>query len=321
MPGSPAPPCPTPGWYHNSDAPGGAPADMQTHRTDLSIAGLRLALETEAPPADLGVDERYGAFLAAGDGEPDIRVACRFGEPAAPEGKPDYTAEDIWSMYAGADGSWTAVITYPSPDGAPRPPALLSIDAEWSNAVLTEKRAPGPWRSVITAGAAELLIRTRLVLHDGLVMHGAALQVGEAAVILTGHSGAGKSTQAMIWQEAVGARPLCDDRAAIRPDAGRWLVYGTPWAGTAGIAVNACAPLAAIIVLEQHTENEMTPLSAAEALPMLLARSFLPYWDAALVGTAMGSALSILQGVPVYRLRCRPEAAAADMACARLGLR
>jgi hypothetical protein len=110
-----------------------------------------------------------------------------------------------------------------------------------------------------------------------------------------------------LWSQEPGVIAMNDDRIAVRVEAGGARCYGTPWGGTADIARNHQAPLSALILLEQASENDIQPLSPSASAPLLLAGAFLPYWDRALMQRAMANLNALLSRVPVYRLRCRPE--------------
>jgi len=76
---------------------------------------------------------------------------------------------------------------------------------------------------------------------------------------------------------------------------------------------NHSAPLSALILLEQAPQNDIKRLSPSAAAPLLLACAFLPYWDGALMQRAMANLNKLLECVPVYLLRCRPEPAVVSL--------
>ena len=123
----------------------------------------------------------------------------------------------------------------------------------------------------------------------------------------------GKSTQLGLWNHVPGVTAMNDDRIAVRPNANDAICYGTPWGGTAEIASNHQAPLSALILLEQASENKIQRLSPSTAAPLLLARAFLPYWDRSLMQRAFENLNVLLAHVPVYLLRCRPEPAVVSL--------
>jgi hypothetical protein len=212
-------------------------------------------------------------------------------------------------MHRSADGrGHTAVINYPN-EGRLMPSAsVLEIERDWSHVRMTESVRSDGWSSALNLGASELIVRTRVLTKDGIVFHSSAVNDSGKGVLMVGHSGAGKSTQSVIWVEQAGATVLSDDRVAVRIENGQAVAYGTPWGGTAGIAVNASVPLEAMLILQQHPTNELVRMTPTEAMPELLVRAFLPYWDSDLLARALDVVERIVNSVPVHTFRCRADA-------------
>ena len=89
-----------------------------------------------------------------------------------------------------------------------------------------------------------------LVLHSAYIVTPA----GEA-ILFSGPSGIGKSTQAALWERFAGARTVNGDRALVRPV--ERTVGGVFYAGTSGICQNVTAPLRAVVLLGQAAENRV----------------------------------------------------------------
>jgi hypothetical protein len=283
------------------------------HNIPIRIANVLIELTSPLSAAELNIEGRLGPFRETGTPEnPLARVTLRWEESEcapAPRGELIYDPGSIWKMYR-AGSEFYAALTYHSEDGASQAQGLLRANAGWNDLTLTEQRTSLPWQSLLNIGAGELILRTAILLTGGLVFHASGLDDNGRGVVFIGHSGAGKSTQVGLWSAEPGVIAMNDDRIAVRAEAGGPVCYGTPWGGTAEIARNHAAPLAALIVLEQASENAIEPLAPAVAASLLTARAFLPYWDAALMQRAMANLHAILSRVPVYRLRCRPETAA-----------
>ena len=282
------------------------------HKIPIRIANILIELTSPLSAAELGIEGRLGPFRAAGSPEqPLARVALRWEEsthPPAPRGDLIYDPGSIWKMYReGPD--YYAALTYQSEGQAAQAQSLLRANPAWNDLTLTEQRTGPAWQSLLNIGAGELILRTTILFTGGLVFHASALDDNGQGIVFIGHSGAGKSTQVDLWIQESGVIAMNDDRIAVRVEAGGPMCYGTPWGGTADIARNHAAPLAALIVLEQAPENAIQPLAPAAAAPLLAARAFLPYWDPALMQRALSNLNAILARVPIYRLRCRPERA------------
>jgi hypothetical protein len=124
----------------------------------------------------------------------------------------------------------------------------------------------------------ELAMIYRLSCGEGVEVHGCGVITPDGrGLLLTGHSGAGKSTSSRMWRKEIGARVLSDDRIILRREKGRVWMYGTPWHGDAGIAEADCWPLDGIFVLAHGERNVLSPLSRSTATAELYARSFVPH--------------------------------------------
>ena len=282
------------------------------HKIPIRIANVLIELTSPLSAVELGIEGRLGPFRTADAPEnPLARVALRWEESThspVPRGELIYDPGSTWKMYrVGSDVC--AALAYENQGQAMPVQGVLRANHAWDNLTLTEHRSGLGWQSLLNVGAGELIFRTAILFTGGLVLHSSGLDDNGKGIVFIGHSGAGKSTQVGLWSQEPGVVAMNDDRVAVRVEAGGPMCYGTPWGGTAEIARNHGAPLAALIVLEQAAENTIRPLAPAAAASLLMARAFLPYWDAALMQRAMANLNAILARVPVYHLRCRPETA------------
>jgi hypothetical protein len=268
----------------------------------FTIADIQIDVKGRLTPAEMGIEERYGPFMGAPE-DPVGRINLRWEETDSqplPSGELIYDPGSIWRMYRDGD-EYCAAISYPGGwDG------VLRANASWDDLTLTEHRASQNWHSLLNIGAGELMLRTKMILTGGLIFHASSIDDNGRGIVFVGHAGAGKSTQVGLWVREPGVIPMNDDRIAVRPSPNGAICYGTPWGGTANIARRHKAQLSAIMILEQAKENSIHRLSPSESAPMLLARTFLPYWDKALMSQAFSNLDNIMARVPVYLLRCRP---------------
>jgi hypothetical protein len=280
------------------------------HNLPITLANILIELTSPLPAAELGIEGRLGPFFGSPE-NPLARVALCWEESTnapAPRGELIYDPGSIWKMYrAGQD--YYAALTYQSEGRAAQAQSMLRANSAWDDLTLTEQRVGASWQSLLNIGAGELILRTAILFSGGLVFHSSGLDDNGKGIVFIGHAGAGKSTQVGLWSQEPGVIAMNDDRIAVRVEVGGPMCYGTPWGGTADIARNHAAPLAALIVLEQASQNDIQPLAPSASAPLLLARAFLPYWDLALMQRAMANLNALLSRVPVYRLRCRPKRA------------
>jgi hypothetical protein len=292
-------------------------------RAAFRIAGLVLEVERGSPLADVGLPGSLAAFAlkeAAGPIDISVRLEDAGCLPALPPEDRVYDPGEIWRVFRGRDGAaFAADIDYEGRESSRRPRARLMVDGTWSRARLVEIRGGGkPAPTMLTVGAGELLLRTRIIAAEGLVLHACGIDDNGRGLLIAGHSGEGKSTQAALWAAEAGVVVMNEDRVAARLSDGGAAVHGTPWGGSAGVALNHEAPLAAILLIEKAHANQLLPLPPAEAIALLAARAFLPWWDPALLSRALDVLERLVRRVPVFRLRCRPEPAVIPLVRAAL---
>ncbi len=163
------------------------------------------------------------------------------------------------------------------------------------------------WFFSICAFHRQLLIRNACVLHASYV------DIGGEAVLFTGPSGMGKSTQADLWVKHAEAEIINGDRALLRKHDGKWNAFGYPSCGTSGISLNRTLPLRAIVVLSKAPENRIEELPAAHKIRALLSAIEQYPWDRNEFDMALGIASEIASQVPVLNLRCTPDKDAVEV--------
>ena len=156
-------------------------------------------------------------------------------------------------------------------------------------------------------GEVLLLKYNALLLHSSVVMHKGK------TILFSGPSGAGKSTQADLWVRHLNAELINGDRCVIREQNGTFWGGGSPWCGTSGIHRKECAPIAGIFLVHQAPENRVNRLGFESFAP-LLSQTIVNSWDPSFMEQAAGLFIRLLSQVPVYRLDCRPDEQAVDLA-------
>ena len=151
-----------------------------------------------------------------------------------------------------------------------------------------------------------------LVLHSAYIVTPA----GEA-ILFSGPSGIGKSTQAALWERCAGARVVNGDRALV--DVGKKTANGIFYSGTSGISENVTAPVRAIVLLGQGSENRVFVPSPQAAFAGVLSQCAYYDWDA-LSATKMTECVArLVSDVPVLHFDCRADASAVRALQERLG--
>lgn len=156
-----------------------------------------------------------------------------------------------------------------------------------------------------------------LIRHRAFLLHSSVVQHRGKAVLFFGSSGAGKSTQARLWAEHLGADIINGDRCVIMERDGIFYGGGSPWCGTSGIHRKEQYPIAGIFFLHQAEENSIHPL-LRDALPALMPQITVNSWDGNFMNTLMDLLIAMLGQVPIYHLNCRADRDAVNLACSAL---
>lgn len=151
-----------------------------------------------------------------------------------------------------------------------------------------------------------------LVLHSAYIVTPA----GEA-ILFSGPSGIGKSTQAALWERSAGAQIINGDRALL--DIGRKTANGIFYSGTSGICKNVTAPIRAIVLLGQNDENRVSTPSPQAAFAGVLSQCAYYDWDALSATNMTECVARLVSDVPVLHFDCRADASAVRALQERLG--
>lgn len=281
------------------------------YKIPITIAGIMIGLESPLSAAELRIQKRLGPFLYPIN-NPLLHLRLRWEEcanPPEPKGKIIFDPGVTWKMYKDSDYYYASIL-YKEEEGElfAKSKAMLRANPEWNDMTLTEHRSGAEWMSMLNLGASEIIIKCAINFTGGVLFHASSLDDNGRGLVFTGHSGAGKSTLADLWQNEPGVKAMSDDRTAIQIEQGMPVCYGTPWGGSSEIANNHCAPLSALFILEKSCINEIEIITPSRAAPLLAARAFLPYWgDSSFMTKALVNLNRILEHIPVYLLRFRPE--------------
>jgi hypothetical protein len=289
-------------------APMGSSVAFRVADTCFGIfAGSEMALTLDAELRD---------FAADPDGC-DVRIDARWAEQIAhPAHSATFDSGGLWTVFN--DGS-ESTFYFSTPYLGNAPYKALTIDRDFrrgelllSRACLDASRAIYPLEYPLD----ELLMIHRLGGGRGVEMHAMGLvdEAGRGHLFL-GHSGAGKSTTARLWQRESKALILSDDRIILRERDGRIWMHGTPWHGDAGIASPKAAPLHRAYLIEHGSKTELAGVPKGRAAAEFLARCFVPHYSA----DAMAFTLEFLERVahqtPCFAFKFLPDKSAVEAIC------
>lgn len=268
----------------------------------FTFTGLRTVLRT---PYEITISESLQPFLCASHQETDCTIMLRPCTQLPPFSD---------------DGVWRGLEYYDCHQGnlrifhcnAPRT-AAFAVTQHFENGTIEIQVLPD-YLSYFTGTAGifnRIGMETLLLQHHSLLLHASLIKYKDKTLAFAGPSGVGKSTQADIWRNYLGAEIINGDRAALKKEGDDWYAYGCPYAGTSGIYKNDCAPLAAIVLLGQAEDNHLRRLTEGEAFRYLYPELSIHHWQRHFVAKATDLCLQLLAEMPIYLLDCRPEESAA----------
>ena len=267
-----------------------------------NIAGIKMKIAGEALP------ERgpLQPFACGHFDKPDVSVTL-VSQPASIE--PAYHYTDRGVHWAKLDDGRKYYCFFRD-DGIIISGALVSRD--WGN-IEVYANPNATYAEYFMKPTLEAIFYSVCLLHNGIVLHSAAVEWDGSGIVFSAPSGTGKSTQADLWVKHYSAGYINGDRPLLKFIGGELFGCGTAWSGSAGLYRNVCVPMAALVFLEQYPENRICPLDPAEALKRILPRCFLPYHDREIMALAMDIIDAIVLRTACWRLQCTPDIGAAEL--------
>lgn len=152
-----------------------------------------------------------------------------------------------------------------------------------------------------------------LLRKGAFLLHSSLVRYQNRAILFSGPSGIGKSTQAALWQSHKNADVLNGDRALIQVSDASIRAYGSFFAGSSGIYKNESADVAAVVILSQAPENHIERLSGSAAFFALFSQCLQNPWDADFTKALSDRITDVVSHVPVFKLACRPDFSAVKL--------
>ena len=261
------------------------------------MAGLEIACRL---PFDMEIRAESKEFLDLGTTEGDLRFVAEGVDQL-----PEPTGLQIGGRYYHEDKTWfCAAKDLP-------PYAMTQHSPSEIRCFYLRDEAH---RLRYSFNLCDLLSLERILhLHEALLLHCAFIRMNGEALLFSGASGVGKSTQADLWQVHTSADLCNGDRAAVRLQNGQWYAHGLPYAGSSHVFRNVQAPCRAIVMLGQAKENRLRRLRPQEAFSALYPELTLHHWERDTVDRATSLLTDLISQIPVYRLDCLPEESAVQL--------
>ncbi len=283
-----------------------------------NVAGTNIHIET----CNNYLTNRMKAFECSERVNPDILVEiAQCSHIAKPEGRLLISESIKWLRKEDKNGGFHIYSTDREEN------LILShieTNSEWSSANIkylsqeiddNKSELIKIWPDMHTFMLMGIIFRNNLLNKGGIVMHASSIAWNGKGILFTAPSGTGKSTHVRLWEQYLGdeVKVVNDDTPAIRFVKGELMLCGTPWSGSSDKFENIEVPIKAIVVLEQAPQNSIRKLEVFEALPRVMPRCFLPYFDEELMKKAYEVLEKIINKIPVYLLNCRPDKEAMEL--------
>ena len=146
-----------------------------------------------------------------------------------------------------------------------------------------------------------------------LILHASAVEHAGAALVFTGHSGAGKSTISSLLAGVPACAKIADELLVLRRADDGWEVVVPPYLGPAGVPHGATAPLASVDVLVQAPVHARTRLAAPAALRALLRNVLVYVAEPRTAERVLALADDLTAAVPCHQLEFRKDAGVANV--------
>lgn len=251
------------------------------------------------------------------EGGEDVQIQVSWTDRLeTPAGVPLFNSGGLWSLYA-ESGGYRFYFSTPYLGAAPYKAAWFDPEFRRGELVLFRPYFdPGKPIYPLEYPLDELLMIHRLACGEGVEMHavGVVDDAGRGHLFL-GHSGAGKSTTARLWQSQSNAHILSDDRIILRVRDGRVWMHGTPWHGDAGIASPDAAPLSRIYLLEHASKTELMSIAPGRAAAEMFARSFVPHHSHTGLQFTLRFLERVTREIPCSIFKFLPDKSAVEMIC------
>lgn len=279
---------------------------LYTHSVCIRICGITIRFLL---PGAITLEENFSHYLCEDCNSPDAEFKiCLIHKPLSPPGSPVYT-EGAIKIYQTQEG-WLRIYSPLIAEDGCQVACLLRSNSKHKLYYPASQwhRYASPLRCLHLIGAETLLLK-----HHAFLLHSSVVYKDGKAVLFSGPSGAGKSTQAALWEKHLDAKIVNGDRCIIMRKNHTFYGCGSPWAGTSGIYTDIMAPIAGIFLVTQAAVNRVERLGIS-AFPSLFGQTITNSWDQTFMQEMTLLFQQLLESVPVYRLFCRPDSEAAQLA-------
>ena len=271
----------------------------------ISIGGIGVSFSFNQGLPELTMHAMDDEFIT--DVGEDIKLRVHHGHIPEMRGRQKiFDSGETWAIYESA-GKYVLQNDTLKSDSSPDTfivlePDLRSGEVFTLNDAFDKNLIPDPLGYPLN----QVLMILLLSLGKGILLHACGIDDNGSGYLFLGNSTDGKSTMAKLWFENH-ATVLNDDRIVVREKEGEFWMYGTPWHGDFRELSPTGLPIQKIFFLQHGKKNAAVPQTSAEAVSMLLTRSFPPLWDKDGMAFTMGLCNRIVNQIPCYELSFAPD--------------
>ncbi len=193
---------------------------------------------------------------------------------------------------------------------------LYSIGTyDWKNRIITINYLHGEEELFGCVNACFFYIAWEAILMQErrVMLHSSFIETKYGAILFSGASGAGKSTQADLWCKYRNCRMLNGDRTILKWDDEELIGYGSPYAGSSKCYIDDSSRISAIIFPKKESFCKVRRLDEGTAFRKIFSGLTVNSWDVKFVEFACNMAEKIAKLIPCYELSCTPDENAVEV--------
>jgi hypothetical protein len=278
----------------------------------LTIAKINFELHSQDLPVQWENNQAYRQFITfEKEDSANIPVTILI-EDTMPLLKPlskTFDTDQAWAMYSDGKNRYIAQHHLDRSKGprylAKIKPGFKGVTVYCSKDTVKQHQGKDILINPVSYPLDQILL-TNFLVGKALLIHATGIIIEDKGYLFAGVSGAGKSTLSRMLLKNKNISTLSDDRIIIRNDEAGFFMYGTPWPGDAGIAVNNSARLHGIFFLNQSANNKINELIPQEALQYLFKVGSIPWYDKSELNKSLDFCDELLLEVKNYELNFRP---------------
>jgi hypothetical protein len=281
----------------------------------LEISGVRIRISCPDGIEPRNSDPAYKQFLnTSRDMSPaDISLNLVVGNLPCTESLPKiFDSNESWVMFHNGTKYYMSF----HPPGFPAPVWVAEINHDFTRAAVycsEDRKMSDPIPNPVCYPFDQVLLMYYLSQKCGILVHAAGIEINQKGYIFAGRSGAGKTTISKQFVSRRFGSMLSDDRVIIRKIDDTFMVFGTPWPGEGGIAVNRGVELDGIFFIAHSDTNrieEITPVTTAEKLLPVVS---VPWYDPEPMKNILDSCDDLIAQIPSSLLHFKPDTEVVDV--------